>query len=139
MPTRFCSTRPPHFDCINLCDLYRQFEAMFLPQGGFSEVLLSSCGMSITVMDRHFMHLAGVKRIDDPKRKLDIQVERPQFLGAISGHGPYTIDVSRASRLACCLDTMTDPDAVIKWATPQTATLGFFKHYDVEGRSPIYQ
>ena len=71
--------------------------------------------MTVTVMDRHFMHLAGIRLTDLPDQKLNIQIEKPNFLGQTEGFGPYSVDLDRAIHLTSCHDTLRDPDAVIRY------------------------
>ena len=57
-----------------------------------------------------------------PLRKLRFRAER-------TGLGPYSIDKAGARHLPSVLDTLLKPHQVFELRDPQTADLGFLKHY----------
>ena len=61
--------------------------------------------------------------------KFNIQEEKPRIRRERTGYGPYTIDEKRARQLPSVLDTLLKPHHVFELEDPQTADLGFLKHY----------
>lgn len=138
MPTRCVSPRPACFDCSSLAALYEQYERLFLDGAGYRRDIVSACGLTVVLMDRHIFHLAGLRRASDPGAKLDIQRERPLMLAIKSGFGEYLWDESRAPQLPAALECILRPDAVFEPVPAVDSRLAFFKHYG-DCRSPMVQ
>jgi phage-Barnase-EndoU-ColicinE5/D-RelE like nuclease2 len=100
--------RPQSCAIDNIAGLYRQFESLFLADGG---VLISSCGHKVLVFDHHFFHLAALRSSTERMFMVD---EKEEILRTVEGHGKYTLDHngSRAGNLPSAKLAIMDPDEV---------------------------
>ena len=127
MPDFRTATRPSPLTFSSLGELYDQYEALFLQGRPFRQDLVSSCGLRVTAFDRCFLHLVKLSRAG--RVEFNIQEERPSIRAQRAGLGPYSIDSARARHLPSALDTLLKPHQVFELRDPQTADLGFLKHY----------
>ena len=121
------SRRPSRLVFNSLAELYKQYEVLFLQGHDYRQDLTSRCGLRVTAFDRCFLHL--VKLRQGERVKLNIQEEKPRIRRECTGYGPYAVDTTRARQLPSVLDTLLKPHAVFELEDPQTADLGFLKHY----------
>lgn len=138
MPTRCVSARPAPFDCSCLAHLYAQYRSVFIGEIGFQRSVVSACGMTVVLMDRHFFHLAGLRRQSEPDAKLHIQEELPRIVATTAGFGDYALELRRARHLSSALDCILNPDAVFEAVPRVDAQFAFFKHYG-DRPTPVMQ
>ena len=124
--------RPNSLVFNSLAELYEQYETLFLQGHDYHQQLTSRCGLRVTAFDRCFLHLVKLSR--GGCVKFNIQEEKLRIRRERTGYGPYTIDEKRARQLPSVLDTLLKPHQVFELKDPQTADLGFLKHY---GDPPI--
>lgn len=130
MADRHTARRPNPLVFCSLAQLFRQYEDLFLQGHDYRHTLDSSCGLQVTAFDRCFPHLILLNRRDqDAPVKFNMQEEKPRIRSQLNGYGLYEIDTYRARNLPSVLDTLLHPHHVYELVDPQTAHLGFLKHY----------
>ena len=120
--------RPPEISFSSLCELYLQFQSMFLAGKSTGHEFESACGCRITVFDHHFFHI--VKLCLPGVDQLFMRNEKPRILAQIAGFGHYTYDHNRAKHMASALDTLTNPHFVYRTEKLDSADRVFIKQYD---------
>ena len=127
---RHADPRPGRLVFGSLAQLFELYEGSFLQGHEYRHTLTSSCGLRVTAFDRCFLHLVKLTRHGHPEAvPFDIQEEKPRIRSQLNGLGPYHIHENRARNLPSVLDALLDPHYVYELADPQTAHLGFLKHY----------
>ena len=121
------ATRPSPLVFNSLAELFEQYETLFLQGHDYRQHLTSRCGLRVTAFDRCFLHLVKLSR--GGCVTFNIQEEKLRIRRELTGYGPYTIDEKRARLLPSVLDTLLKPHQVFELKHPQTADLGFLKHY----------
>lgn len=125
--------RPESLPLVSLAQLYSDFERLFLRGEAYRAEWTSSSGHELVVMDRHFLHLVKLRRLETDGTIVDffpdIQKEKPLIRGCDSGFSAYLVMEHRCKLLPTALDTMCAPHAVIKIGAPQSAELAFFKYF----------
>lgn len=105
---RRCPPRPPPCRYASLCELYEEFDRIFLQ----SEQVDSTSGQTIRIYDHHFFHMVGIEV--KGQRRLFMAQEKEVILATKEGFGHFEVlyGGSRAKNLPSAYATITEPDEV---------------------------
>ena len=129
--------RPARLAYASIAALYESYHELFICTG-FSRTVGSECGMSIELIDRHFLHLVGLGRPGCKKGTMDMRDEKSRILSCRDGFLDYEHDAGRSTLLPATLDCLLSPHIVVLMKNPQSGTHSFFKHFD-GGPYPVIQ
>lgn len=108
LDVRRCPPRPPHCTYASICELYEEFDRIFLQ----SEQVDSASGQAIRIYDHHFFHMAGIQV--KGRKRLFMAQEKEVILATKEGFGHFEVlyGGSRAKNLPSAYATIIEPDEV---------------------------
>src|SRR5713101_6860192 len=106
----------------SLCDLYEQYLALLV-----SKEHKCPRGININFEPHHFFHLIKLRKGYQTEFKLS--EEQEIILATKKGFGKYTLDLSRAEKLAWLPDLIRDPHEIYEYAQKKTADEVIIKEY----------
>src|SRR5277367_4049809 len=113
-----------YIDYRSLAELFEIYLRTFVQQSP----IVSACGCQIHCYEHHLVHI--VKLYGPHQARVDFRREKDAILQTTDGFGEYQHEARRGTRMLAFLETLRNPDHVIRSGKLKTADRAFIKMYD---------